>query len=301
MITVIFQMFSFLIMIGVGYAITKKKMMDHHTNRQISKMIADVFNPLLGISSAINSIGLIQSDMMVKVAWIAVAMFLIFIILGLLLTPLFAKEDSQVKMYRLMFVFSNLAFIGIPLVSGVIGSEYVVYVTEFMMVYTIILYSYGIIVLEGKFSLKSLKNMVNPGIISGIIAVLIIVYEIQLPVFLKTAITYLGSIASPLALVAVGFTVAQSDLKKIFCQPKLYVFSIMKLLVIPLLMLPFLRLLQIDRNTMAVCMILFGMPVGNLPLILANERGIDASVCSSMIILSTLLCVISIPVLLAFI
>lgn len=200
-----------------------------------------------------------------------------------------------------MFVFSNLAFIGIPLVSGVIGSEYVVYVTEFMMVYTIILYSYGIVVLEGKFSLKSLKNMVNPGIISGIIAVIIIVYEIQLPVFLKTAITYLGSIASPLALVAVGFTVAQSDLKKIFCQPKLYVFSIMKLLVIPLLMLPFLRLLQIDRNTMAVCMILFGMPVGNLPLILANERGIDASVCSSMIILSTLLCVISIPVLLAFI
>ena len=54
--TVMFQMFSLLIMIGTGYVATKKGMLDNHTNQQMSKMIANVFNPLLAVSSAAGSV-----------------------------------------------------------------------------------------------------------------------------------------------------------------------------------------------------------------------------------------------------
>lgn len=295
--TVMFQMFSLLIMIGTGYVATKKGMLDNHTNQQMSKMIANVFNPLLAVSSAAGSVGLISFELMVKVAGIAVAMFICFIILGMILTPFFTKDNSERKLYQLMFVFSNLGFIGIPVVSTVLGSQYVVYVAEFILIYSIVLYSYGVAVLEGKFSLKSMKKMINSGTIAGLSAVAIIIFEIRLPEFIGTAVTYLGNVASPLALVTVGFNAAQSDLKKIFCQPKLYIFSVVKLLVIPLLLMPLLHLFKIDGNTTAVCMIIFGMPVGNMPLILANEKGIECFVYSLMIILSTVLCVISIPIL----
>lgn len=299
--TVFFQMLSFYIMIGVGYIIGKKQMMDKHTNQQVSQMIVNVFNPILSISSAIGSIGLIPIAMMAKVGGIAVIMFAIFILLGFLLTPFFAKNETQKKIYRMMFVFSNLGFIGIPVVSNVLGHEYVVYVTEFMMVYTIVLYTHGMMVLEGRFSFKSLKKMINPGVISGIIAILIILFEIELPEFIRSACLSLGNVASPLALVAVGYTVSQSDLKKIFSRPKLYIFSVLKLLVIPLLLLPLLKICPIDDNAIAVCMILCGMPVGNLPLMLLNEKGIDGTECSHMIILSTALCALSIPFLLLLI
>ena len=112
------------------------------------------------------------------------------------------------------------------------------------------------------------------------------------------AVTYLGNVTSPMALVAVGFALANSNLKKIFCQPKLYVFSAIKLLALPLLLLPLLKLVTEDQALISVCMVMFGMPIGNMPLMLGNQKGIDGSTCSAAIILTTLLCVLTIPVLL---
>ena len=201
----------------------------------------------------------------------------------------------------MMFVFSNLGFIGIPVVSSILGEEYVVYVTEFLLIYTLVFYTYGIALMDGSFSLSSLKSMINPGTVSGTAALLVILLGIQLPDFIKTAVTYLGNVTSPMALVAVGFTLAHSDWKKIFGQPRLYVFSVIKLLALPLLMLPLLRLATQDQALISVCMVMFGMPIGNMPLILGTQKGIDGTTCSAAIILTTLLCVFTIPILLALV
>lgn len=295
--TVFFQMLALLIMIGTGYFVTKTGMMDEHTNNQMSKMIVNVFNPLLVFSSAANSVGLISLDTVWIVGLIAVGMFLFFIIVGMILSPLFEKDKEQQKIFQMMFVFSNLGFIGIPVVTSILGAEYVVYVTEFMLVYTIVFYTYGVTLMEGKFSLSSLKAMINPGTVSGLAAMLIIIFEIPIPDFIKTATTYLGNVTSPMALVAVGFTLAHSEFKNIFGQVRLYIFSAVKLLALPLLMLPLLKTVTNDATLVLVCMIIFGMPIGNMPLILGTQKGIDGTTCSAAIILTTVLCVFTVPVL----
>ncbi len=297
--TVFFQMLALLIMIGAGYFMAKKGMMDSHTNTQMSKMIVNVFNPMLILSSAANSAGLVSLDTIGLVGIIALGMFAVFIAAGMVLSPFFDRTPEQRKIFQEMFVFSNLGFIGIPVVSSILGEEYVVYVTEFLLIYTIVFYTYGVALMDGKFSLSSLKSMLNPGTVSGLTALLIIICGIQLPDFIKTAITYLGNVTSPMALVAVGFTLAHSDLKKIFCQPRLYVFSAIKLLALPLALLPLLKLVTGDNALISVCMVMFGMPIGNMPLILGTQKGMDGSTCSAAIILTTILCVFTIPVLLA--
>lgn len=298
--TVFFQMLALLLMIGAGYFVTKKGMMDEHTNNQMSDMIVNIFNPLLMLASASDAVGQISMDALKLAICIAVGMFAVFIIAGGILSPFFEKDRQQRKIFQLMFVFSNVGFIGIPVISSIFGSEYVVYVTEFMLVYAFVFYTYGIALMDGKFSAASLKSMVNPGTVSGLLALGIIIFEVQLPEFLKTAVTYLGNVTSPMALVAVGFALANSDRKKIFGQPRLYVFSVVKLLVLPLMMLPLLRLVIRDTDLLAVCMVMFGMPVGNMPLILGNQRGMDVTACSAAIILSTVLCVLTVPVLMMF-
>ena len=217
--TVFFQMLSLLIMIGAGWFMTKKGMLDARTNTQMSKMIVNVFNPMLIISSAASSVGLIPLGTMGLVSLIAVAMFAILIAAGMILSPFFDKRADQRKIFQMMFVFSNLGFIGIPVVSSILGAEYVVYVTEFLVIYTIVFYTYGVALMDGKFSVSSLKTMINPGMVSGIAALLLIILGIQLPGFLMTAVTYLGNVTSPMALVAVGFALASTDSKLIFCQP----------------------------------------------------------------------------------
>ncbi len=297
--TVFFQMLALLIMIGAGYFMTKKGMMDEHTNNQMSKMIVNVFNPLLVFSGAVNAVGKVSLDTMGVVALIASGMFVIFIVAGMILSPFFDKDREQRKIFQMMFVFSNLGFIGIPVVSSILGAEYVVYVTEFMLIYTFVFYTYGISLMNGEFSLSTMKEMVNAGTVFGLAAMLVIICGIRLPDFLNTAVTYLGNVTSPMALVAVGFTLAHSDLKRIFGQVRLYIFAVIKLLVLPLLMLPVLKLVTHDAALIPVCMVMFGMPIGNMPLILGNQKGIDGSTCSAAIILTTVLCVFTVPVLLA--
>ena len=147
--TVSFQMLALLIMIGTGYLIAKKGMMDAHTNGQLSGMIVNVFNPLLFFASAANSVGQVSLDTMLRIGGIAVGMFAFFIVVGMVLTPFFDKDPDQRKMFQLMFVFSNLGFIGIPVVSSILGSEYVVYVTVFLVVYNVLFYTYGVSVMDG--------------------------------------------------------------------------------------------------------------------------------------------------------
>jgi Predicted permeases len=298
--TVFFQMLALLIMIGAGYFVTKKGMLDAHTNNQMSDLIVNIFNPMLVLASAANSVGQISLAAMKLAGIIAVGMFLAFIIAGMVLSPLFEKDRELRKIFQLMFVFSNVGFIGIPVISSIFGAEYVVYVSEFMLVYTMVFYTYGIALMDGKFSKDSLRAMVNPGTIAGLLAMAVILFEIQLPEFLNTAVTYLGNVTSPMALVAVGFALADSDIKKVFCQPRLYLFSVVKLLVLPLLLLPLLRFAVGTSDLLSVCMVMFGMPVGNMPLILGNQRGLDVTACSAAIILSTVLCVLTVPVLLLF-
>lgn len=287
-------------MIGAGYYVTKKGMLDAHTNNQMSDLIVNLFNPLLVLASAANSVGKISLDAMKLIGIIAVGMFLAFILAGMILSPLFEKDKEQRKIFQLMFVFSNVGFIGIPVISSIFGEQYVVYVSEFMLVYTLVFYTYGIALMDGQFSKSSLRAMANPGTVSALLAMAVIIWGIQLPEFLKTAVAYLGNVTSPMALVAVGFALAESDLKKIFCQPRLYAFSAVKLLVLPLALLPLLRLAVPNADLLAVCMVMFGMPVGNMPLILGNQRGLDVSSCSAAIILSTILCVLTVPVLMLF-
>ncbi|MDE7246009.1 MAG: AEC family transporter [Oscillospiraceae bacterium] len=296
--TVLFQMFALLIMIGAGLFAARRDMWDKHSNNCISRMIVNIFNPLLVFSSAANSVGKIPLQRMGAVGLAAAAMFLIFILAGMLLAPLFDKDPAQRKIFQLMFVFSNLGFIGIPVVNSILGTDYVVYVTEFMLVYNLVFYTYGMGLMDGRFTASSLKTMINPGNLFSIAGLLLIAANIHLPDFLLTAVTYLGNAASPLALMSVGYTLMISDPRMTFGSIKIYIFSIIKLLVLPLLLLPVLKILPIDPNLLPVCMVMLGMPVGNMPLMLGTEKGIDCSVCTSAILVSTILCIITIPILL---
>lgn len=193
----LFQMLALLIMVGAGFYMAKRGMLDEHTNTHMSAMLVNVFNPMLIISSAVSAAGQVSKASLLLVGGIAVGMFALFIVVGMVIMPFFDRNPEQRKMFQSMFVFSNVGFIGIPVVSSILGPEYVVYVTEFMLVYSVIFYTYGVALLEGKFSSESLKSMVNPGTVCSIAAFFIVAFDIGLPGFLKTAVTYLGNVTSP--------------------------------------------------------------------------------------------------------
>jgi len=300
-LTVFLQMLALLVMIAAGVIAAKGKMLDTHTNAKMSTMIVNIFNPMLILSSAAGAVGQVPLQRILLVFGIALGMFLFFILAGMVLTRFFSKDPVQRKIYQLMFVFSNLGFIGIPVVSSVLGAEYVVYVSQFLLIYNLVFYTYGRTLMRGRFNLAALRSLINPGNIACVLAMVLVLANIQLPGFLHTAVDYLGGAASPLALVSVGFTLANANVKEIFGDKKLYLFTFLKLLVLPVVLLPFLRLLPVDDGLAAVCLVMFGMPVGSMPLMLITERGLDGRTCTAAVIMSTILCVVTVPILVSLI
>ncbi|MBQ2926047.1 MAG: AEC family transporter [Ruminiclostridium sp.] len=300
-LTVFLQMLALLVMIAAGVIAAKGKMLDTHTNAKMSTMIVNIFNPMLILSSAAGAVGQVPLQRILLVFGIALGMFLFFILAGMVLTRFFSKDPVQRKIYQLMFVFSNLGFIGIPVVSSVLGAEYVVYVSQFLLIYNLVFYTYGRTLMRGRFNLAALRSLINPGNIACVLAMVLVLANIQLPGFLHTAVDYLGGAASPLALVSVGFTLANANVKEIFGDKKLYLFTFLKLLVLPMVLLPLLRLLPVDDGLAAVCLVMFGMPVGSMPLMLITERGLDGRTCTAAVIMSTILCVVTVPILVSLI
>lgn len=299
--TVFFQMLSLALLIGTGFVCARIKMVDNHSMGHISGLINNVFNPMMMVSAGIASVGNLDFHTMLIVLGVAAGMFLLFVVLSYLIAPLLDHRPGQKEMFQLSLIFSNLGFMGIPVVRGVFGAEYVVYITCFILMFNIIFYSYGEALMEGTFSVTTLKAMVNPGFICCFITLLVVLLELPVPAFIANSAEYLGDAASPLAMMAVGVTLAHADLKAVFASPKIYLFTLIKMIVIPLCLLPVIHSLPLSPELMGVCMVEISMPVANLPLILGTKKGLDCSACSACIIMTTIVSVITIPVLVALI
>ena len=299
--TCFFQMLALAILILVGYLVGRKQMADNHTMTQISALIGVLFNPMLLISSAISSMHSVELSSWFLLLLFVIAMFLVFIALSYLFAPFFDRRKGQKEMYQMMFVFGNFGYMGIPVVKGVYGEEYTVYVLAFIFAFNLFFYTFGVTIMSGGFSLKSLKGMLNTGTLSCLVAVLLLLFKPDLPSFLTTAVEYLGSVTSPLAMLAVGITVAGADLKAIFTNPKMYLFTLLRMILIPLVSIPIIHLLPFDATVLGIILIEIGMPVANMTLVIGTEKGVDCSNCSASIIMTTLLSVLTIPVLLTLI
>lgn len=292
------QMVVIFLLILVGYILQKKKLVTQKDGACLSKLIVEVFNPAIIVSSVIGSSNNGEENITGTV-FLAAVLFLVLILLAVPISKIFAGGCEEKKIYSLIFVFSNLGFIGIPVVQSIFGKGALIYVAIFILEYNILLYTYGYLLVmpsDSKFHPGSLKSLLNMGTLSCLLALLIFVCHIRLPYILGTTITYLGNVATPLALIVIGISIGQQEhLYRIFCQWKLYLFLIVKMILVPLFMAVVLKRLPISEELAQVSVILMAMPVGSMTVLLLKENHMKETLCSDSIILSSLLSIVSIP------
>lgn len=307
------QMIVILILILVGFFLRRGGMVDAKQKMGMSNLVVQVFNPALIISSVLGQEGERDTGSVLIVMGIAAASFAVMILLGHVLGKLEGRKDEDRRMIEMMYVFSNVGFIGIPVIQAVLGDEYLIYVAVFIIEYNLLIYTYGAALLDGaktegsgagsqqKSGSGALKKaLLNPGTIAGLLALVIFFGHISLPYIVTRSVSYLAQIATPMSLLIIGFTVGeQDDLKAVLKNRQMYVFTLLKMLVIPYALSFLLRLLPVSPSLQVLTLIMLAMPVGSMPLLMANERGMDAGLCSDCIISTTLVSVLTLPLLVA--
>lgn len=128
--------------------------------------------------------------------------------LSVIISRVFFRRTMPVESFGA--AFSNAGFMGIPLVSSVIGSEAVYYAAAFVAVLTILQCTYGVYLITGnKSDVSAKKILINPVMLSFVIGVILFFLPVRLPVFVSDILGSISQMNAPIAMLTVGFYLAQ--------------------------------------------------------------------------------------------
>ena len=302
------QMIIIFILIGIGMILFKKEMLSEMTSKQISGLIVNVTNPALLICSAFDD-GPKVSIQELGLALIAYAViFAILIAVSFLIPYILRVPNRYHYAYRMLTLFSNVGFIGIPLASAVLGSESLIFVSIFNLLFNILIYTFGISTLQKAAADQSpsdcgtpaasgrWQKLINAGTISAVATIVFYLGNFNVPVIITSTMSYIGRATTLLSMLVLGVSVAQMTPKEIFSHPKLYGFTLLRQILVPIgciiLMRPFIHNTLI-LNSMAL---MLAVPAANMPLMLSKQLNVETDTISQGIILTTILSLITIPV-----
>ncbi|MBE5816784.1 MAG: AEC family transporter [Clostridiales bacterium] len=289
------QVVTLFLMMSVGFALKKLKIMTSEVKSKLSDILIWVVTPCAIISAfsveySAERIGNIITVFVAAVIGYAVA---------LLLCLLFFKKQPVEKkgVYRFCMVFGNAGFMGFPVLQSIFGSDGIFYGSIFVVVFHIAVWTVGVSMLrQGRSRKEILKHVfVNPGVISVAVGIVLFVFKITLPSFLAQAIDSFGSMNTPLSMLIIGSIFADTNLKEIFLSWRLYIVSLFKLVVIPLIMLALVKVFNMSGIATNIAIIECGMPTAALSAILAVKFSSDAKTAMGAVAVATLLSIVTIP------
>ncbi len=301
-IMVVFQtMLKLFLLLVLGFVLFKCHIFDEYTNKKISSLIVNVASPMLIISSIAGVEGNNKSIVFLMIG-AGILMYIGFIILGKIINRIFPFPKKDWPVYECMVVFANTGFMGYPVLLDVFGQEAVFYASLIHMAFNFFVYTYAIMCLtkgdDSEFKLN-FKQLLTPGIILIFVGIFIYLFDIQLPSVLMDTINSVGSLTAPLSMMMIGSSLAVYPIKDSFTDWRSYVFAFVRLMIVPFVTMIMCRLLHIDAYYANITIITNAMPVGSMFLMLATQYNANVKIVTRNIVVSTLLSVITIPIVVA--
>ena len=301
-IMVVFQtMLKLFLLLILGFVLFKCHIFDEYTNKKISALIVNVASPMLIISSIAGVEGSNKSIVFLMIG-AGILMYIGFIILGKIINRIFPFPKKDWPVYECMVVFANTGFMGYPVLLDVFGQEAVFYASLIHMAFNFFVYTYAIMCLtkgdDSEFKLN-FKQLLTPGIILIFVGIFIYLFDIPLPSVLMDTINSVGSLTAPLSMMMIGSSLAVYPIKDSFTDWRSYVFAFVRLMIVPFVTMIMCRLLHIDAYYANITIITNAMPVGSMVLMLATQYNANVKIVTRNIVVSTLLSVITIPIVVA--
>ena len=301
-IMVVFQtMLKLFLLLVLGFVLFKCHIFDEYTNKKISALIVNVASPMFIISSIAGVEGNNKSIVFLMIG-AGILMYIGFIILGKIINRIFPFPKKDWPVYECMVVFANTGFMGYPVLLDVFGQEAVFYASLIHMAFNFFVYTYAIMCLtkgdDSEFKLN-FKQLLTPGIILIFVGIFIYLFDIQLPSVLMDTINSVGSLTAPLSMMMIGSSLAVYPIKDSFTDWRSYVFAFVRLMIVPFVTMIMCRLLHIDAYYANITIITNAMPVGSMVLMLATQYNANVKIVTRNIVVSTLLSVITIPIVVA--
>lgn len=226
-------------------------------------------------------------------------------LLFLVLTGLMRRFLGLDAIERATAIYSNAGALVIPLVQALLGQEYVIYSCAFIIVQLVLLWTHGSMILRGAGALSWKAILTNVNLLSIAAGAVLYAGRIPLPAVLSGAMDDMGALMGPLGMLLAGMAIAESPLRQLVCTPRYYLTAALRLVVYPLAALVLLwatgmaALLPDGRAILMTVYLAAITPACTTITSMVQLYGQDAGKSSALYVMSTLLSIVTMPLMLA--
>ena len=291
-------MCSLIIIVIAGFISHKRGIINEEFERKLSGFVIKVTCPALLISSTMGD-KMPDREHIPMLLLVSLLTYVILIPLAYIQPVLMRVKRDLRGMYSFMLTYSNVGFIGYPVVASIFGSDAVFYACILNVFNTITVFIWGVMFISGE-NLKDgfrFRLFVSPAMIATYISVIIVILNLHTPKAIAMPLSILGNMTVPSSLIVIGAALAEIPTRKMVGTPHIFMMCFLKLLVLPLLVYYAMIMIGIDTRISSINMILIAMPVASFGTMFCMQMGKDETTMSQGTLWTTLLSVVSIPLL----
>ena len=292
-----------------GYLLIKSGKLKTTGSGPLSMLLMYVGLPFLIFNSTVKNL-VITPALVVYILAIA-GLGIIFLMIMFFLSALFAKGEKDSKkagVFRFSAMFANNGFLGIPLGMAVFGADSPVMTVLIILniINNVVLYTVGVYLISGdKKNMSPKKAFLNPVMIAFICGLIVNVLGVKDVVpEVMTFAGHFSNIVTPISMVILGMKMAGMNMKQIFVSKGMYYVSFLRLILFPVVVVAILLLAKafvpgtfFSNDLLLGFLIAFAMPVAGLASTFADTFDGDVEGAAIQTLGSTILSVITIPLL----
>ncbi|MDD6485256.1 MAG: AEC family transporter [Clostridiales bacterium] len=291
-LTVAQQVLILFILIGVGFAANKTKIISEEAIKGVTNLMLYIVTPAVIINSFNRPLDTQMMKGLVIVFAAAVFAHIINIVAATAL--IHDKEKGRERIFKLSMVFSNCGYMSFPLQEAILGSDGVFYGAAYVAVFNIIVWTWGESLMRGSFKFSLKKIILNPGIIGTLVGLVIFFGSVPVPSVIGNPIGYLADLNTPVAMIIIGYHLANASLK--IRGKNEYITMLYRLIISPVILAAALLLCSVKGDILIVCTIAASAPVAALVTMFATKFEADTRLAAGLASLTTVISIITMPV-----
>lgn len=214
------------------------------------------------------------------------------------LVRIFSDLPERKNIYQFVLIFSNVGFMGFPLMESLWGRESIFLGAIFNAFFNFFVFSVGILILrQGKSCQERpwVEVISNPGIWATLVGFLLFLFSIKLPSPVFKTLDMIGGLTTPLSMILIGSALALSSIRESWKNLNLWLLALVRLLLLPLAVWGLMVLFQVPRDVSRVAILLTAMPAAANTTLLAHEYTEHPGLASQSVLVTTSLAFLTIP------
>jgi len=296
----VIQTLVLFLLMSVGFGAGKARILDESGGKGISRLLVNFILPALIIQSMQRPFSPELRDFAFSMLAVSFLSYAIAFPLAWILVKAIGAKGAERGAHAFGAIFSNCAFMGFPVIEAILGKDAIFAASVANIPFQLLAFSVGPYMLAkaaGGSVKLGLTSFITPAAVASVVGFGLFVAGITLPKPLGDALTLLGDTTTPMSMILIGSIVSRMDFRSIAARPRLYITSVYRLCLFPLGLFALLYALGLRGLLLSLPVILAAMPVAANSAILAEAYGGDAETASSLVLVSTLISLVTIPLL----